>query len=100
VQWHDNRFIGIFLGSKVNYSLNRSAFILLLLEYLMHKGKIKNVTFFNMNASPLVRLQNLKKSVNDILLAIGIIINDDNLSFASVQNLHNGVAANISQATW
>lgn len=83
VQRHHDWLICIFFSCEVNNALNWCVFFFLLLENLFNKLQIKNVSFFDMDTCSLLRCQYFKKSIDNILLTIGIVINHYYFSFAN-----------------
>lgn len=84
----------------MNDSLNRSSDVFLLLEDLLNEGEIQNIPLFDVYAFSLFGSENFKKSINDVFLAIWIIINDNNFGFSRFQNLNYGVCADVTQSSW
>lgn len=94
---HHNRLSGILFSSEVNDAFNWSTQGSLFLEHLFEETQIKDVSFSNMDALLLVRIKNFEKPIDNVLLAVRIVIDYDNFGFLLVQNLYDGVASDVAQ---
>lgn len=99
VQGHDDGFVGILLGREVDDAFNGGSGIPLLLEHGLQELKVKDVALLDMDKGAILGGHNFKKSVGDVLLAVGVVVDHHDFRLPHLQDLQDCVAADVAQTS-